>query len=150
MCSETSFTSAVVLTFEFAVKVTRSYLTLCNPMDYIVHGILQARILEWVPFPFSKGSFQPRDRTQVSCIASRFFTSWATSESVKTYGPLGFPGGSVVKDLPANAGDMGSVPHLGRSHMPVLLAPQLLSLCSKAQERQLLNPHTIATKTCVP
>ena len=42
-----------------------------------VHGILQARILEWVAFPFSRGSSQPRDRTQVSHIAGRFFTSWA-------------------------------------------------------------------------
>ena len=46
-----------------------------------VHGILQARILEWVAIPFSKGSSQPRDQTQVSCIAGRFFTSWATREA---------------------------------------------------------------------
>ena len=44
-------------------------------IDYTVHGILQARILEWVAFPFSRGSSQPGDRTQVSCIAGRFFTS---------------------------------------------------------------------------
>ena len=50
-------------------------------MDYTVHGILQARILEWVAFPFSRGSSQPRDRTQVSSIAGRFFTSWATREA---------------------------------------------------------------------
>ena len=43
-------------------------------MDYTVHGILQARILEWVAFPFSRGYSQPRDQTQVSHIASRFFT----------------------------------------------------------------------------
>jgi len=52
---------------------------LCHPMDYTVHGILQARILEWVTFPFPRGSFQPRDRTQVSWTAGRFFTSWATA-----------------------------------------------------------------------
>ena len=57
------------------VKGTQSHLTLSNPMDYIVHGILQARILEWVVFPFSRGSSQPRDQTQVSYIAGRFFTS---------------------------------------------------------------------------
>ena len=45
------------------------------------HRILQARILEWVAFPFSRGSSQPRDRTQVSSIAGRFFTSWATREA---------------------------------------------------------------------
>ena len=50
----------------------------CDPMDYTVHGILQARILEWVAFPFSRGSSQPRDQTQVSCIAGGFFTPWAT------------------------------------------------------------------------
>ena len=50
-------------------------------MDYTVHGILQDRILEWVAFPFSRGSFQPRDGTQVSFIAGGFFTSWATREA---------------------------------------------------------------------
>ena len=50
-------------------------------MDYTVHGILQARIVEWVAFPFSKGSFQSRDRIQVSHIAGGFFTSWATREA---------------------------------------------------------------------
>ena len=57
------------------MKVTQLCLTLCNPMDYTVHGILQARILEWVAFPFSRGSFQARDQIQVSCTAGRFFTS---------------------------------------------------------------------------
>ena len=57
------------------VKVAHLCLTLCNSMDYTVHGIHQARILEWVAFPFSRGSSQPRDQTQVSHIAGRFFTS---------------------------------------------------------------------------
>ena len=43
------------------VKVAQSCLTLCDPMVYMVHGILQARILEWIAFPFSRGSSQPRD-----------------------------------------------------------------------------------------
>ena len=63
------------------VKDTQSCLTLCNPMDYTVHGILQARILEWVAIPFSRGSSPPRDWTQVSQIAGRFFTSWVTREA---------------------------------------------------------------------
>ena len=50
-------------------------------MDYAVHGILQARILKWVAFLFSRVSFQTRDRTQVSHIAGEFFTSWATKEA---------------------------------------------------------------------
>ena len=57
------------------VKVAQSYSTLCDPMDYTVHGILPARTLEWVAVPFSRGSFQPRDQTQVSRIAGGFFTS---------------------------------------------------------------------------
>ena len=64
-------------------KVAQSCPTLCDPMDYTVHGILQARILEWVAFPFSRGSSQPRDQTQVSHIAGRFFTSWATREALE-------------------------------------------------------------------
>ena len=63
------------------VKVSQSCLTLWDPMDYTVHGILQARILEWVAFPFFRRSSQPRDRTQVSHIAGRFFTNWATREA---------------------------------------------------------------------
>ena len=46
----------------------------------LLHGILQARILEWVAIPFSKGSSQLRDWTQISCTAGGFFTSWATRE----------------------------------------------------------------------
>ena len=61
--------------------------TLCDPMDCSppgssVHGILQARILEWVAIPFSRGSSQPRDWTQPSLIAGRFFTIWATREAL--------------------------------------------------------------------
>ena len=56
-------------------------LTLCNLMDYTVDGILQARILEWVAFPFSMKSSQSSNQTQVSHITGRFFTSWATRES---------------------------------------------------------------------
>ena len=63
------------------VKITQSCLTLCNPLDCTVHGILQARIQEWVAFPFSRGSSQHRDQTVVSCIAGRLFTNWAIREA---------------------------------------------------------------------
>ena len=49
---------------------------------HTIHEILQARILEWAAFPFSRGSSQPRDQTQVSHIAGRYFTSWATRETL--------------------------------------------------------------------
>ena len=68
-------------------EVTQSCPTLCDPVDcsppgYSIHGILQARILEWIAISFSRGSSRPRDRTQVSCIASRRFNLWATSEGL--------------------------------------------------------------------
>ena len=63
------------------VKVTQSCPTLCDPMGYTVHGILQARILEVVAFPFSRGYFQTRDRSHVSCIAGGFFIGWVTREA---------------------------------------------------------------------
>ena len=68
------------------MRSAQSRPTLCNPRDcsppgYSVHGILQARILERVAVPVSRGSSQPRDRTWVSCIAGRLFTVWATREA---------------------------------------------------------------------
>ena len=66
------------------VKVAQLSPTLCHPMDYIVHGILQARILDWGAFPFSRGYFQSRNQTGISCISDYFFfflTSWATREA---------------------------------------------------------------------
>ena len=66
------------------VKVAQSCSTFCDPIEYTVHGISQGRILEWVAFPFSRGSSQPRDWTQVSHIAGRIFTSWATGKPKNT------------------------------------------------------------------
>ena len=63
------------------VKLAQSCPTVYDPMDYKAHEILQARILKSVAFPFSRGSHQPRDQTQVSHIAGGFFTSWATREA---------------------------------------------------------------------
>ena len=74
-------------------------------MGYTVHGILQARILKWVAFPFSRGSSQPRDGTQVSRIAGGFFTSWATREAPQYWSgqPISSPG-----DLPDPGIESGS------------------------------------------
>ena len=76
--------------------VTQSCPILCDPMDYTVHGILQARILEQVAFPFSRGSSQPED--------------WALQPR-----DWGFPYSSISKESVYNAGDPGSTPGLGRS-----------------------------------
>ena len=59
------------------VKVAQLCPTLCDPLGYTVHGILQDRILEWAAIPFSGVSSLPRDWTQASCIAGGFFTNWA-------------------------------------------------------------------------
>ena len=67
-------------------EVAQSCLILCNPMDYSlpcssIHGIFQARVMEWVAISFFRGYSQPGDRTQVSCITGRHFTIWATREA---------------------------------------------------------------------
>ena len=89
------------------VKVIQLCPTLCGPMDYTVHRILQARILEWVASPFSRGSSQPRAWTQVSCIAGGFFTSWATREAQEYWSglpipsPASLPGPGIKPGSPA-------------------------------------------------
>ena len=69
---------------ELKVKllIAQLFPTFCDPTDYSVHEILQARILEWVSISFSRGSSWPRDWTQVSQIAGRFFTIWDTREDI--------------------------------------------------------------------
>ena len=76
-------TNQTHLANQFCIKMWKwkLHLTLCYPMGCWVYGILQARILEWVSCPFSRGSSQPRDWTQVTYIAVGFLTSWATREA---------------------------------------------------------------------
>ena len=73
-------------------------------MDYSVHGILQARKLEWVAFPFSRGSSQPRDGTQISRIAGGFFISrnprTVPSGSKNWVGANYFPIAVCIKEMP--------------------------------------------------
>ena len=95
------------------MSVAQSYPTLCDSMNCSppgssVHGILQARILEWVTIPFSRGSSWSRDQTRISCFIGRFFTNWATRVLlICIY--LAAPG------LRFDAGDLGSILGLGRS-----------------------------------
>ena len=90
------------------VKVAQLCPTLCEPMDYTVHGILQARILEWVAFPFSKGSSQPRDWTQVSHIGGGFFTSWATREAQEYWSGSSRPRNRTGVSLPTELSIRGA------------------------------------------
>ena len=101
----------------------------CLPPGSSVHGILQARILQWVDIPFHRCSSQPRDQTWISCIVSRFFTIWATREvpgvsekSLLSLSSEPLPGNHsnglpwwLVNIPPANTGDTGSIPGSGRS-----------------------------------
>ena len=73
---------SVYINCKWVSEVAQSCLTLCDTVDCSpagssIHGILQARILEWVAISFSRGSSLPRDWTQISHIAGRFFSSWA-------------------------------------------------------------------------
>ena len=95
-----SFNFWVMLGYGRREGLSQSCPTLYNPMDYTVQRIFQARILEWAVFPFSRGSSQPRDRTQVSHIAGGFFTSWGTREArgnkPQGYGTHFFPGNEIL------------------------------------------------------
>ena len=74
-----TFTLSIYLSLK--VKVVQSCPTLCEPMDYSVHGSPQARILKWVAFPCSRESSWPRDQIRVSYFAGGFFTNWAIREA---------------------------------------------------------------------
>ena len=85
-------------------------------MDYTVHGILQTRILEWVAFAFSfsRGSSQPRDWTQVSCLAGGFFTSWATGKPKNT----GLGSLSLLQQIFPMQGSNPGLPHCRVDYLP--------------------------------
>ena len=101
--------------------VPQSCLTLASPWTVarqipLSMGILQAWILEWVAMPFSRGSSQPRDQTQVSCITGKFFTSWATREpqfwgfpKIGLYSPWDTHGLYSPWDSPASSTGVGSL-----------------------------------------
>ena len=89
-----NFLSTEVKWSESCSAMSNSYYPMdCTLPDSLAHGILQARILEWVAILVSRGSSQTRDRTRVSCIAGRFFTVWATlpSEPPKRFWALAVP-----------------------------------------------------------
>ena len=96
----------------------------CGPPGSAVHGILQARILEWVATPFSRESSHPRDRTQVSRIEGKFFTVWATREAHEYWSrqPIPSPG-----DLSDPGIEPGS-PALQADSLPAELPVKPLSL----------------------
>ena len=124
MCVCVCVCVCVRLNSKVCVKIAQSCPTLHYPMEYTVYGILQARILEWVAFPFSRGSSQPRDWTHVSYIEGGFFTSWATREAQEYWSVpspadlpdpgirLGFPA-LEVDSLPTKLLGIGSYDYRG-------------------------------------
>ena len=88
----------------------------CSPLGSSIHGILQARILERVTIPFLRGSSQPRDQNQISSIAGRFFTVWATREEWSQY--------IIWIYLPSQIWSFCYIPFLGKwqHHLPVTQA----------------------------
>ena len=125
--------------WKLKMLVAQSCSTFCDPMDCSprgssVHGILQARMLEWATIPFSGGSSRRRDRTRVSCIPGRFFTIWATREAyasvlmchwfpslqdsntLQVFSAAGFPSYSLLED---------GCSRLSSSECSVLRAPSL-------------------------
>ena len=116
-------------TYESESEVAQLCLTLCDPMDCSppgssVHGIFQARILEWVVISFSRGSSWPRDWTQVSHIISRCFTIWATREVLYIHIPTPF---------------WNFLPSLSQSQPSKLIQSSCLSLLS-----QTANSHWLS------
>ena len=73
----------VTLVVSIQVKVAQSYLTLCHSMDYTVHGILQARNLEWEAVPVNRGSFQPRDQSQSPALQADSLPTKLSGNSCK-------------------------------------------------------------------
>ena len=113
----------------FLLKLLSHVQLFATPWSIQSMASLQARILEWVGFSFCRGSSQPRDWTQVSCIAGRFFTSWATRKAEEYWNgqPIHSPW-----DFPNQAVKLGS-PAFQVGSLPTELLYLLIFLCNYAQ-----------------
>ena len=113
------------------VNVAQSCPTLCNPMDYTVHEILQARILEWIAFPFSRGSSQPRDQNPGLPHCRGVFPIWATREAL-------IPRQLAQKALQAHDTMLGCLQRSGHAHTLLVamemspLGIQLDNMCQQS------------------
>ena len=104
----------------------------CSPPGSSVHGVLQARILEWVAVALSRASCQPKDQTQISHIAGGFFTIWATREPpLPSYCSNFFLSWSAVLQL-------SPVPLCSFS-----LKPTLIIICISIMSSKLLHPKSL-------
>ena len=150
LCDKRSHCNEVLPTATRVCSVTQSCLTLCSPMDcstpgFPVHHQLLELTQTHVPTCHIRES--PCSNEDPVQPINKYIVIRKKKEKI------GFPGGSVVKNLPAHAGDMVSIPDLGRSHMLQsnwARVPQLLSLCSRAWDLQLLSPCAATTEDSVP
>ena len=122
-----NFFSTLYLSGSLKVKVAESWPTFCDHMNYTVHGVLQARIQELVAVPFSRGSSQPRDQTQVSLIAGGFFISWTTREAQEYWSGQPIPSPA---DLPDPGIEPGS-PALHVASLPAELSGKPICLSKR-------------------
>ena len=134
--SQYRFCKCVVKFKGINVKVTQLCLILCDPIDCTVHRILQARIPERVAVPFSRGSSQPRDRTQVSHTGGRLFTSWATREAQIV----------LIVDWSTQAVVTGSTLSNGGSFIYFSLVHLLIFICPSRPTLQILTDSILCPK----
>ena len=134
------------------VKVAQSGPTLCDLMDYTVHGILQARILGWVAFPFSRGYSQPRHQTQVSRTAGGFFTSWARGKPSESEirsavsNSLCLSSARKVWDLPGGPVAESTLPRLGAQ--VCFLVRELTPVCHVTHTHTHTHTHPVLRQDC--
>ena len=124
----------------FMIHESESHSVVSNSAtpDYTVHGILQARILEWVAVPFSRVPSQARDRNQVSGIAGRFLTSWATTEAHSW-----FMGRDQNSNRNRNLVETSSNPHEWFSGVQDISEEVIANIEETAKELELqVNPQT--------
>ena len=136
--------------WEHVCSVTQSCPTLCHPMDYSppgssVHGILQARILEWVAISSSRGSSQPRDQMHVSCTGRRILYHWTTWEAHQIFIYLTAACGIQLPDQGSNPG-----PPAPGVQRPILWTTREISRTEKLGRLWSMGPqrieHDLATK----
>ena len=130
----------------------------CDPMGYnplgsSVHAILQARILEWVAISFSRDLSQPRIEPGSNRLHYKYSPLISTKSLIFKIKSGVFPGGTVDRNPPANAGDTGSICDRRRFHMPSsngTHVPQPLSLHSRACKLQILSLRAVTTEAYMP
>ena len=121
----------------------------CSPPGSSVHGILQARVLEWVAIPFSRGSSWPRDRTQVACTAGGIFMVWATRETAPWFIAITMRLSLIPSLLPLYPTDCKQNYQYNIQHALLLqyfIGAHEITLCMKATVRTPVKAKRVSSK----